>query len=114
MLHTHRAPTLQFWLQAQIFGRHEATRLWTALAIFWTAGLNTGDGRDARRRRCWVMQETFEPGEALALMARERVTEPYTLPHQTAALAEHPDWETTDLSSLRACSASRPSPVTRA
>jgi fatty-acyl-CoA synthase len=29
------------------------------------------------------------------------VTEPYTLPHQTAALAEHPDWATTDLSSLR-------------
>ena len=38
------------------------------------------------------MQETFEPGDALALMARERVTEPYTLPHQTAALDEHPDW----------------------
>jgi fatty-acyl-CoA synthase len=48
-----------------------------------------------------VAQETFDPGEALALMAREGVTEPYTLPHQTAALAEHPDWGTTDLSSLR-------------
>jgi acyl-CoA synthetase (AMP-forming)/AMP-acid ligase II len=34
-------------------------------------------------------------------MARERVTEPYSLPHQTAALAEHPDWEATDLSSLK-------------
>ena len=33
-------------------------------------------------------------------MARERVTEPYTLPHQTGALEEHPDWATTDLSSL--------------
>ena len=50
---------------------------------------------------CWVMQETFEPGAALALMERERVTEPYTLPHQTGALAEHPSWSTTDLSSLR-------------
>jgi fatty-acyl-CoA synthase len=50
---------------------------------------------------CWVMQETFEPGAALALLERERVTEPYTLPHQTAALAEHPSWATTDLSSLR-------------
>jgi fatty-acyl-CoA synthase len=29
------------------------------------------------------------------------VTEPYTLPHQTAALEEHPDWLSTDLSSLR-------------
>jgi fatty-acyl-CoA synthase len=34
------------------------------------------------------------------LMSREHVTEPYTLPHQTAALEEHRDWETTDLSSL--------------
>lgn len=47
------------------------------------------------------MQETFEPAEALRLMARERVTEPYTLPHQTAALEEHPDWAAADLSSLR-------------
>jgi fatty-acyl-CoA synthase len=43
----------------------------------------------------------FEPGAALALLQRERVTEPYTLPHQTAALEEHPDWAATDLSSLR-------------
>jgi acyl-CoA synthetase (AMP-forming)/AMP-acid ligase II len=47
-----------------------------------------------------VVDEVFEPGDALALMARERVTEPYTLPHQTAALEEHPDWPSTDLSSL--------------
>jgi acyl-CoA synthetase (AMP-forming)/AMP-acid ligase II len=46
------------------------------------------------------MQETFDPGGALALMERERVTEPYTLPHQTGALEEHPAWATTDLSSL--------------
>ena len=41
MLHGHRAPTLQFWVQAQIFGRHEATRMFSALPLFWTAGLNT-------------------------------------------------------------------------
>jgi acyl-CoA synthetase (AMP-forming)/AMP-acid ligase II len=34
-------------------------------------------------------------------MQRERVTEPYTLPHQAKSLEEHPDWATTDLSSLR-------------
>jgi acyl-CoA synthetase (AMP-forming)/AMP-acid ligase II len=33
-------------------------------------------------------------------MERERVNEPYTLPHQTGALEEHPHWATTDLSSL--------------
>jgi fatty-acyl-CoA synthase len=101
MLHVHRSPTLQFWLQAQVFARHEGTRLWTALPMFWTAGLNTAMGATLAAGGCWVMQETFEPGAALRLMARERVTEPYTLPHQTAALEEHPDWLSTDLSSLR-------------
>jgi len=101
MVHNHRAPTLQFWVQAQIFRRHEATRMWSALPLFWTAGLNTAMGSTAAAGGCWVMQETFEPGQALVLMARERVTEPYALPHQTGALEEHPDWATTDLSSLR-------------
>ena len=100
MLHAHRAATLQFWVQAQIFGRHPATRMWTALPLFWTAGFNTAMGSTLAAGGCWVMQETFEPGAALALMARERVTEPYSLPHQTAALAEHPAWAGTDLSSL--------------
>jgi acyl-CoA synthetase (AMP-forming)/AMP-acid ligase II len=101
MLHNQRAPSLQFWLQARVFGRHEKTRLWTALPMFWTAGINTAMGSTLAAGGCWVMQETFESGQALRLMTRERVTEPYTLPHQTAALEEHPDWPTADLSSLR-------------
>jgi acyl-CoA synthetase (AMP-forming)/AMP-acid ligase II len=101
MLHVHRAPTLQFWLQAQVFARQPQTRLWTALPMFWTAGLNTAMGATLAAGGCWVMQESFDPGGALRLMARERVTEPYTLPHQTAALEEHPDWSSADLSSLR-------------
>jgi fatty-acyl-CoA synthase len=101
MLHCHRAATLQFWVQARLFGRDERTRMWTALPMFWTAGLNSAMGATLAAGGCWVMQETFEPGAALALMEREKVTEPYSLPHQTAALVEHPSWATTDLSSLR-------------
>ncbi|HXY92869.1 MAG TPA: class I adenylate-forming enzyme family protein [Acidimicrobiia bacterium] len=101
MLHTNRGPALQFWFQRRYFGRHERTRLWTALPIFWSAGFITAMGASLAGGSCWVMQETFEPGEALRLMAREHVTEPYSLPHQTAAITEHPDWLTTDLSSLR-------------
>jgi acyl-CoA synthetase (AMP-forming)/AMP-acid ligase II len=100
MLHTNRGPTLQYWLQARVFGRHEQTRMWTALPVFWTAGVITAMGATLTAGGCWVMQETFEPGAALRLIARERVTEPYALPHQTAAMAEHADWETADLSSL--------------
>jgi fatty-acyl-CoA synthase len=101
VLHCHRAVTLSFWIQARLFDRDERTRMWTALPMFWTAGLNSAMGATLAAGGCWVMQETFEPGAALALIEREGVTEPYTLPHQTAALAEHPGWATADLSSLR-------------
>lgn len=101
VLHRHGAPSFQFWQQARVFGRGESTRMWTALPMFWTAGLNTAMGATLAAGGCWVMQETFQPAEALRLLERERVTEPYTLPHQTAALAELPDWEKADLSSLR-------------
>lgn len=101
MLHLHRAPTLQFWLQADIFRRTVDSRVWAPLPLFWTAGLTTALGPTLAGGGCVVLQEVFEAGAALALMARERVTEPYTLPHQAAALSEHPDWETTDLSALR-------------
>jgi fatty-acyl-CoA synthase len=101
MLHRHRAPTLQFWVQSELFGRHADTRMWTALPLFWTAGMNTAMGATLAAGGCWVMQEGFDAGTALRLMQRERVTEPYTLPHQATALAEHPDWLSTDLSSLR-------------
>jgi fatty-acyl-CoA synthase len=99
--HCHRSAALQFWMEARIFGRHERTRMWTSLPMFWTAGLVTAMGATLAAGGCWVMQEHFEPGPALRLMERERVTEPYSLPHQTAALEEHPDGPATDLSSLR-------------
>ena len=102
VLHHHRAPTLQFWVQGHLFGRHEKTRMWTALPLFWTAGMNTAMGATLATGGCWVMQEGFDAATALRLIEREQVTEPYTLPHQAKALAEHPDWDRTDLSSLTA------------
>ena len=101
MLHANRAPCQQMWVQARVFGRTSSTRMWTALPIFWTGGFNTAVGATLAAGGCWVAEETFDPAGALRLMARERVTEPYSLPHQTAELAEHPDWADTDLSSLR-------------
>jgi fatty-acyl-CoA synthase len=101
MLHLHRAPSLQFWLQADIFRRTPRSRVWAPLPLFWTAGFTTAMGATLAGGGCFVLQEAFDAGDALRLLARERVTEPYTLPHQARALFEHPDWESTDLSSLR-------------
>ncbi|MFN8019601.1 MAG: class I adenylate-forming enzyme family protein [Acidimicrobiales bacterium] len=100
VLHAHRSPCLQFWQLAAVFGRHERTRMFSALPLFWTAGLSTAVGATLAGGGCWVAQEAFDATTALALMARERVTEPYTLPHQTTALAERPEWAATDLSAM--------------
>lgn len=101
MMHNHRAPTLQAWHQAAIFCRTPQTRLWSTFPLFWTAGFNTVMGATLAAGACWVMQELFEAGAALKLIAAERVTEPYALPHHTGAMEEHPDWATTDFSSVR-------------
>ena len=101
MVHAHRAPVLQFHLQADLFRRRTDGRVWAPLPLFWTAGLTTALGPTLAAGGTFVLQEVFDAGEALKLMERERVTEPYVLPHQGAALAEHPDWERRDLSALR-------------
>src|SRR5690606_8092076 len=71
MLHAHRSPALQCWLQARVFARHPGTRMFSALPIFWTAGFNTAVGATLAAGGCWVAQETFDPGTALALLTRE-------------------------------------------
>jgi acyl-CoA synthetase (AMP-forming)/AMP-acid ligase II len=102
MLHTQYAPVLQFHLQGRIFRRDTDTRMWTPLPVFWSAGLVSAIGATLATGGTSVLAETFDPAAALALLARESVTEPYALPHQNLALAEHADWGATDLSSLRA------------
>jgi acyl-CoA synthetase (AMP-forming)/AMP-acid ligase II len=96
---SHQAVALQCWVQARLFGRDEWTRVWCALPLFWTAGLHTGMGATLAAGGTWIMQERFEPGHALRLLERERVTEPHTFAYQARALEEHPDWPTVDLSS---------------
>lgn len=99
VLHNHRSVALQWHLQAELFGRDRSTRVWCALPLFWTAGMNTAMGATLAAGGCWVTQERFEPGEAIRLLERERVTEPHLLPHQARALEDHPDWRSADLSS---------------
>ncbi len=99
VLHSHDAIARQWWNQADLFGRGEFTRLWSPLPVFWTAGLNAAMGASLAGGATWIMQEMFDAGEALALIERERVTEPHVFAHQARALEEHPNWATADLSS---------------
>ncbi len=100
VVHSHKAHLTSWRNQAAIFGRDEKSRVWTAFPLFWTAGFDGAMGATLAAGGCLVLQETFEPGAALKLLETERVNEPYCLPHQTQAMAEHPDWATTDLSAM--------------
>jgi fatty-acyl-CoA synthase len=101
MMHTHRAPALQAWTQAKVFERTEESRVWSTFPLFWTGGFNTVLGATLAAGGCWVMQEIFEAGESIALVAREKVNEPFALPHLTGVMEEHPDWKEADFSSIR-------------
>lgn len=101
VLHSH-APAV---LQSKRFVRHLAldpdVRSWSAFPLFWTAGFAMVMGSTFAAGGCLVLQERFEPGDALALLAAEGVTAPHAWPHQMAELEAHPDWARTDLRAVR-------------
>ena len=102
VLHAQRAPTLQFWIQARALRTDAGHPDVDGAADVLDRRHEYGDGGDARCRRLLGHAGGLRPRRRrCALMARERVTEPYTLPHQARALEEHPDWASADLSSLR-------------
>jgi len=101
VLHAHRAPAVQSWRFARQLGLDPEVRVWSAFPFFWTAGFCMVMGATLCAGGCLVLEELFEPGFALALLEAERVTTPHAWPHQSAAMEEHPDWPTRDLSALR-------------
>ena len=108
----HRAATLQFWLEARDLRSPRGTRMWTALPMFWTAGLNTAMGATLAAGGCWVMQEASSRARRYRSdgpRAGDRALHP---PPQT------PPWRNIRTGSRRtcphsdACTASPPSPAT--
>jgi fatty-acyl-CoA synthase len=101
VLHAHRAAAIQSWRFRRHLRLDETARVWSAFPFFWTAGFCMVMGGTLAAGGCLVLQELFEPGEALAMMERERVTTAHAWPHQMAALESHEEWERFDLSSIR-------------
>ncbi len=101
VLHFQRAPVIQSWRFAEYMELGPDDVVWTAQPFFWTAGMAMSLGATLAAGACLVLQETFEPESALALIERERATTVHAWPHQEKALAEHPDAKTRDLSSVR-------------
>jgi fatty-acyl-CoA synthase len=100
VLHAHRAAAIQSYRFVSQLGLDETSRVWSAYPFFWSAGFCMVMGASLASGGCLVLQEVFEPGEALRLLESERVTSPHAWAHQLAALEDHEAWARTDLSSL--------------
>jgi acyl-CoA synthetase (AMP-forming)/AMP-acid ligase II len=92
---------LQSWRFARLLELAPDDRVWGAFPFFWTAGFAMVMGATLAAGACLVLQEYFEPGEALRLLERERVTIAHAWPHQLAEMENHADWAKVDLASLR-------------
>lgn len=101
VLHVTAVPCIQSRRFVRHLGLDPDVRVWGAFPLFWTAGFAMVLGATLAAGGCLVLQERFEPGEALRLLAQERVTTPHAWPHQLAELEEHPDWPSADLSAMR-------------
>jgi acyl-CoA synthetase (AMP-forming)/AMP-acid ligase II len=100
IVHYQRAAVIQSWRFAEYMDLVAEDRVWTAQPFFWTAGFAMSLGATLAAGATLVLQETFEPGAALALIEAERVTVAHAFPHQEKALAEHPDAVRRSLRSL--------------
>ena len=76
-------------------------RIWLVVSIFWSFGSVNAMTNLLTHGGCLVLQERFDPGEALRLIERERCTVFYGTPNMAHAMQEHPDRAIRDLSSLR-------------
>ena len=76
-------------------------RVWLAINLFWSFAAANALGAALTHGATIVLQHAFEPGEAMALIERERCSVFYGLPNMAHAMREHPDHPSRDLSSLR-------------
>jgi fatty-acyl-CoA synthase len=79
----------------------EKDRLWLAVSLFWGLGCENALFNLLTHGGCVILQEHFEPAEALRLISSERCTLFYGTPNMAQALFDHPERRNHDLSCLR-------------
>jgi fatty-acyl-CoA synthase len=97
----HYALIENMWHLGERMHVTERDRLWLAVSLFWGLGCENALFNLLTHAGCVVLQEHFEPGEALRLIEAERCTLFYGTPNMGQALYDHPDRPRRDLSSLR-------------
>jgi fatty-acyl-CoA synthase len=78
-----------------------ADRVWLAVPLFWSFGSANALPAALTHGSCIVLQESFEAGEALALIERERCSIYYGMPNMARTLLERPDHPKRRLGAMR-------------
>ena len=101
VVHTHGSLVRHAALLAtrRALGPHD--RIYSPMPFFWVGGLTMVVLAAYSSGASAVVQERFEPGEALDLIERERVTQVSCWPNAARQLAEHPTFPRRDLSAVR-------------
>jgi len=86
---------------AALAGLGPDDRIWTPMPLCWVGGFAFTLLRTLVVGAAFVTQERMDPGVALELLGRERVTCVSAWPATGAVLLAHPDYARTDLSALR-------------
>ena len=78
-----------------------ADRVWLAVPLFWSFGSANALPAILTHGGSIVLQESFEPGEALALLDEQRCTVYYGMANMARAMLEHPERGRRALASMR-------------
>jgi fatty-acyl-CoA synthase len=78
-----------------------ADRLWLAVPLFWSFGSANALPAILTHGGCVVLQDSFEPGEALGLLERERCSVYYGMANMARAILQHPDRARRTLAAMR-------------
>src|SRR6201987_5673010 len=76
-------------------------RVWLAVPLFWSFGSANAVPALITHGGSIVLQESFEPGEAIALIERERCTVYYGMANIARAMREHPSHPGRRLGAMR-------------
>jgi fatty-acyl-CoA synthase len=79
----------------------EADRVWLAVPLFWSFGSANALPALLTHGGTLVLQESFEPGEALGLLDGERCSVYYGMANMARAILEHPDRPRRALTAMR-------------
>ena len=101
ILSAHRGVAIQLWRMRRQQGLGDDVRTWTANGFFWSGNFAMAIGGTLSAGGTLVLQRTFQPEEALDLMACEKASFLFAWPHQWAALETAANWKSVDLSALK-------------